>query len=367
MLALLCFRPPSALPPCASAASRSASASTPASTPRPSIAPLGRRGGGREGQAALRTERRPAVHPGQQHQARGDAVASALLAARLDRAHQPLRRRAGRGRRPPGRPRPLRPRRPDVRPALLRDGHHCAPGACDTDAVRPAARAGGRPQGHAASASSQGDIVGDGSYFEPQLVHPGWEPYDLNWWYAAPVSGLGFNDNSVDFTWEPGARRRRARRRSPCRPTSGTSCSRTAPSRSPPAATPTSATASSAMPGTLPGLGRRHRGAGPAAAAPIVRDAGPQPVRRRALRQVLDEAGIAVTGTTRSTTDSLLYRRPRAARAARRVTSRPFRDWIFPILNTSQNWFAEMLLKQLGRQFGQGGRGTRGSRSSAGS
>ena len=44
------------------------------------------------------------------------------------------------------------------------------------------------------------------------------------------------------------------------------------------------------------------------------------------------------------------------------VTSRPLRDWIFPILNTSQNWFAEMLLKQLGRQFGKAAHGRRGSR-----
>ena len=35
--------------------------------------------------------------------------------------------------------------------------------------------------------------------------------------------------------------------------------------------------------------------------------------------------------------------------------SRPVRDWIFPILNTSQNLFAEMLLKQLGKRFGRGG------------
>ncbi len=44
-----------------------------------------------------------------------------------------------------------------------------------------------------------GDLVGDGSYFEPLLVHPEWENYDLNWWYAAPVSGLGYNDNSIDI------------------------------------------------------------------------------------------------------------------------------------------------------------------------
>jgi D-alanyl-D-alanine carboxypeptidase/D-alanyl-D-alanine-endopeptidase (penicillin-binding protein 4) len=37
------------------------------------------------------------------------------------------------------------------------------------------------------------------------------------------------------------------------------------------------------------------------------------------------------------------------------VTSRPLRDWIFPILNTSQNWYAEMTLKQLGKQFGRAG------------
>src|SRR5918995_935668 len=50
----------------------------------------------------------------------------------------------------------------------------------------------------------QGDVVGDGSYFEPTLVHPNWEQFDLNWWYAAPVSGLGFHDNSIDFDWQPG-------------------------------------------------------------------------------------------------------------------------------------------------------------------
>ncbi len=43
-----------------------------------------------------------------------------------------------------------------------------------------------------------GDLVGDGSFFDEQIIHPGWENYDLGWWYAAPVTGLGFNDNSVD-------------------------------------------------------------------------------------------------------------------------------------------------------------------------
>ena len=70
---------------------------------------------------------------------------------------------------------------------------------------------------------------------------------------------------------------------------------------------------------------------------------------------MLGEAGIAVTGTTRSTTDSMLYLAARGGAPLAEVQSRPLRDWVFPILNTSQNWFAEMLLKQLGRQFGKGG------------
>src|SRR2546422_164558 len=77
-----------------------------------------------------------------------------------------------------------------------------APGACDSaftaiDAVADSLRARGLKR-------VTGKLVGDGSYFEPTLVHPGWNAWDLNWWYAAPVSGLGFHDNSVDFHIAPG-------------------------------------------------------------------------------------------------------------------------------------------------------------------
>jgi D-alanyl-D-alanine carboxypeptidase/D-alanyl-D-alanine-endopeptidase (penicillin-binding protein 4) len=75
----------------------------------------------------------------------------------------------------------------------------------------------------------------------------------------------------------------------------------------------------------------------------------------RALRQALADAGVGVAGTTRSTTDSLLYAHRRSSPPLAEVQSRPLKDWIFPILNTSQNWFAEMLLKHLGKQFGKAG------------
>src|SRR5438128_1660647 len=89
-----------------------------------------------------------------------------------------------------------------------------APGACDSaftaiDAIADSVRARGLRR-------ITGKLVGDGSYFEPTVVHPGWNAWDLNWWYAAPVSGLGFHDNSVDFKITPGP----GRFRTSCSPSS---------------------------------------------------------------------------------------------------------------------------------------------------
>jgi D-alanyl-D-alanine carboxypeptidase/D-alanyl-D-alanine-endopeptidase (penicillin-binding protein 4) len=60
--------------------------------------------------------------------------------------------------------------------------------------------------------------------------------------------------------------------------------------------------------------------------------------------------GIAVLGATGSTTDSLRYAAARRAGPLAEVSSRPLREWLVPILGSSQNLFAEMLLKQVGRQ-----------------
>jgi D-alanyl-D-alanine carboxypeptidase/D-alanyl-D-alanine-endopeptidase (penicillin-binding protein 4) len=77
-----------------------------------------------------------------------------------------------------------------------------APGGCDStwtavDALADSLRGRGIQR-------ITGQIIGDGSYFEPTLTHSNWSAFDLNWWYAAPVSGLGFHDNSVDFQITPG-------------------------------------------------------------------------------------------------------------------------------------------------------------------
>ncbi|MGH7735081.1 MAG: D-alanyl-D-alanine carboxypeptidase/D-alanyl-D-alanine endopeptidase, partial [Gemmatimonadales bacterium] len=224
-------------------------------------------------------------------------------------------------------------------------------GACDTDPYVELRQLADTLKARGITAV-EGDLVGDGSYFEPETVNPWWEGYDLNWWYAAPVTGLAFNDNSVDIRWGPDTLQggpallsvsplvgdltleNRTRTRSDSAPTS-IDFFRT--------------------PGTLAlwaegDVNRASHGGLESFAMP-----DPNLFAARAFRQVLADAGISVLGTTRSTTDSLEYRAPRNTPALAEVAGRPLKDWIFPILNTSQNWFAEMLLKQLGRVYGTGG------------
>jgi serine-type D-Ala-D-Ala carboxypeptidase/endopeptidase (penicillin-binding protein 4) len=199
-----------------------------------------------------------------------------------------------------------------------------------------------------------GDIVGDGSYFEPTLVHPNWESFDLNWWYAAPVSGLGFHDNSIDFDWQPGPAVG-APAAIAINPDLGDVGFENRTLTVPPGGESDIGDRFFRQPGTLQiwaegtvALDNPRRTESFAVPDPNLYAA-------RGLRQALLDAGIAVTGTTRSTTDSLLYAQVRRAAPLAEVQSRPLRDWIFPILNTSHNCFAEMLLKQLGKQFGKAG------------
>ena len=223
-----------------------------------------------------------------------------------------------------------------------------APGACDSaftgmDAIAESLRARGVRR-------VTGKIVGDGSYFEPTLIHPSWNAWDLNWWYAAPVSGLGFHDNSVDFRITPGA----AVDQPPLVTWSPDlhfftfeNRARTVPADSGSTIGDnfyrTEGTMDIWASGTV-ALGRKPW---------IESFALPDPnlYAARALAASLQKKGIAVEGGAASTTDSLAYASARGRPALVEYRGRPIADIIFPILNTSQNWFAEMLLKILGREF----------------
>lgn len=50
-----------------------------------------------------------------------------------------------------------------------------------------------------------GDLVGDASYFTGPLRPPGWDPRDLNDHFAGAVSALSFNENVVSYRVVPGS------------------------------------------------------------------------------------------------------------------------------------------------------------------
>jgi D-alanyl-D-alanine carboxypeptidase/D-alanyl-D-alanine-endopeptidase (penicillin-binding protein 4) len=232
-----------------------------------------------------------------------------------------------------------------------------AAGACDStwtavDAIADSVRARGIRR-------VTGRIVGDGSYFEPQLVHWNWGSFDLNWWYAAPVSGLGFHDNSVDFritpgtgvdqpptiTWNPALHLFAFENRA-----------RTGPADS----GSTIGDNFFRRPGTLDiwAEGTAALGRAPWIESFALPD--PNLYAARALAASLQKKGVSIEGGAASTTDSMAYRAVRLATPLAEYLGRPLPDMIFPILNTSQNWFAEMLLKILGREIGGAGSWERG-------
>jgi D-alanyl-D-alanine carboxypeptidase/D-alanyl-D-alanine-endopeptidase (penicillin-binding protein 4) len=197
-----------------------------------------------------------------------------------------------------------------------------------------------------------GSLVGDGSYFEPTLVHPSWEGYDLNWWYAAPVSGLAVNDNSIDLEYGPG-------------PTEGAPVQITVtPDFGDITLENRTWTGPAGSRRTIDFF-RRPGSLALWAEGSVALTSGtrteyfalpdPNYFTARAFRRVLADSGISVAGPSLGTTDSTRYQHLRLGEAMAEVESRPLTDWIFPILNTSQNFFAETLLKQLGKHFGAEG------------
>jgi len=49
-----------------------------------------------------------------------------------------------------------------------------------------------------------GGLIGDASFFDDELLAPGWEEANLLWWYGARASGLSFNDNVAILEVRPG-------------------------------------------------------------------------------------------------------------------------------------------------------------------
>lgn len=193
-----------------------------------------------------------------------------------------------------------------------------------------------------------GAVIGDGSYFEPVLTHPTWEQDDLVWGYAAPISGLGYNENLVVATVVAGAGPGDA----PTVALDPDIGGLTIENRARTVASTERADLSwrrsedgrhAVLTGTIP-VGDSDR-----SSLAVV---DPNRFAALAFLRALADSGITVKGGVWATTDSTTTAPARRAEPLASVVSRPVEDWIFAILNVSQNWFAETLLKHLGRQFG---------------
>src|SRR5256886_2568683 len=224
-----------------------------------------------------------------------------------------------------------------------------APGVCDStftaiDAIADSVRAKGIRR-------IAGKLVGDGSYFEPTMIHYAWNAWDLTWWYAAPVSGLGFHDNSVDFRIDPGP----GVDAPPVIAWSPDLGMITFENRARTVASESTSTIGDNFFRTGGGWGIRAEGTvalGRKTRVESVALPDPNLYAARALAASLARRGVAVEGGHGGPTDSLAYRTVRCcASPLVDFRGRPLPDIIFPILNSSQNWFAEMLLKILGREL----------------
>lgn len=192
-----------------------------------------------------------------------------------------------------------------------------------------------------------GGVVADESWFDREYVRPDWEADDLLWWYAAPVGALGLNDNSIDFRIEPGASAG-----SPAR-ISGSPESRawTLENASRTVARGGSHTfdlARGSAPGSVRAVGQIPLGT----AVDTESFAVDNPARftGTVFREVLERRGISVArDPVRVVSD------PSASPVANAAPivewrSHPLPQAIGPVLMNSQNWFAELLVKTLGKE-----------------
>lgn len=190
-----------------------------------------------------------------------------------------------------------------------------------------------------------GGVVADDSYFESRHVHPDWEAYDLRWWYAAPVSALGFNDNSIEFRVAPGAVGAKARvtwlPRSEYVQVENRTVTVARGRRQ--------TVEFERIPGNPRGVrvvGQMPAGGGDTQFFAVSNGAA---YAGTTFREALERRGIAVGRAEVRVVEDSLRSPARGAMVLAEHASDPLPRVIGPILLNSQNWFAESLAKTVGR------------------
>jgi D-alanyl-D-alanine carboxypeptidase/D-alanyl-D-alanine-endopeptidase (penicillin-binding protein 4) len=192
-----------------------------------------------------------------------------------------------------------------------------------------------------------GRIVADQTYFDEEYIRSDWETYDLNWWYAAPVAPIGFNDNSIDFrvaagvtrgapaqiTWEP-------------KTSDFVFINRT---------TTVGAGARYTLdfdriPGTDTVYAYGEIPSGAAVRNESFATRNPGKYAGTVLRETLQSNGISVGSDAIQVVDQPNPSPSTNATLLFEHVSHPLPDIIGPILQNSQNWFAEQLAKTVARE-----------------
>jgi D-alanyl-D-alanine carboxypeptidase/D-alanyl-D-alanine-endopeptidase (penicillin-binding protein 4) len=198
-----------------------------------------------------------------------------------------------------------------------------------------------------------GGIVADESWFDREHVREDWDPEDRLWWYAAPVSALGLNDNSIDFRVLPGASAG-----DPARITGQPASSAYRLEN----ATRTVAAGGrqtldferGAGPGRVRAVGQIPVGAGADTESFAVDDAAVWTAT--VFRETLESRGIQVGRDEIRVVSDPAASMPGGSMPLVEWLSPPLPQAIGPVLLNSQNWFAEILVKTIGREVS--GRGS---------
>ena len=192
-----------------------------------------------------------------------------------------------------------------------------------------------------------GGVVADESWWDREQVREDWDPADRLWWYAAPLSALGFNDNAIDFRILPGTSVGAPARISG-RPESGAyrleNATRTVAS----GGRHTLDFERGGGPGRVRAVGQIPLGAAADEESFAVDD--PARWTGTVFREVLERAGIGVDRDEVRVVSDPAASVSGGSAALVEWLSPPLPQAIGPVLMTSQNWFAETLVKTLGRE-----------------
>ena len=189
----------------------------------------------------------------------------------------------------------------------------------------------------------EGRIIGDGSAFGGTTLGSGWQWDDLAAAYAAPVSALSYNENTVELLIAPGPSEGALAAVTVVDPGGGIALSNAIRTVSGDSARRLSVERSATRGGATSLRGEVPVGYAPFKLSLAVAD--PPLYFARAFREALRARGIAVVGEARSADTDPPGPFPAGAEVMLRHRSPPLRELAVRLMKVSQNLYAELFLQ----------------------